>query len=156
MIGVGEIYESYRSGDLLEDEAVAVVHGPEDAGFMPLTLPTVEAVATIEALVSRGRIGTDESERLLEAVARTHFSVRTWRGVVEAAIADSATRARILSSLRRGHVERKRLDALTLLDRMVADGEGAAGPRRQTPPPPTTPAFCAALARASKPEAGLA
>jgi hypothetical protein len=156
MIGVGEIYESFRRGDLVEDEAVALIHGPEESDFRSLTLPTVDALATLDALVQRKRIDHCDALRLREAVRRTHFSCRTWRSVVETAFGRGPWQSRILSILRRGNVERKRLDALMLLDRMVGD-EGQRAERRPRPPaPPMTPSFRAALARASELESSLA
>ena len=149
MIGVGEIYLAYHRGDLIEDEAVALVHGPADTGYRPLTLPTVDALATIAALVSRGQLAANEAVRLRCAVRDTHFSQRTWRSVVSLAMQDKTDRRRCLSILRHGRVERKRLDALMLLDRLVADDVHGVGRTSHTAQPPMTPAFRALMARVS-------
>ncbi len=49
MYGVGEIFEAYRDGNYQDDDEVAVLHGPVETGYMSLTLPMVNARATIRA-----------------------------------------------------------------------------------------------------------
>ena len=37
MTGVGQIFQSFRSGEIEDDDEVAVVHGPAELGFVPLS-----------------------------------------------------------------------------------------------------------------------
>jgi hypothetical protein len=79
MIGIGRVFDLYRSGLLEDDDEVAVVHADQAHGFQPgsdamINIRATLARAEAERIVSR-------SERLqLEAYAkRLHFADRTWR-----------------------------------------------------------------------------
>ena len=49
MRGVGRVYEDFRDGVLQDDDEVAVLHGPEELGYPPLTEAMVNIRATFEA-----------------------------------------------------------------------------------------------------------
>ncbi|WP_239014256.1 TfuA-like protein [Archangium violaceum] len=49
MVGVGRIFEAYLEGRLSADDEVALLHGPAELGFRPLTLPLVNIRATLDA-----------------------------------------------------------------------------------------------------------
>jgi hypothetical protein len=53
MVGVGEIYRMYASGELLDDDEVVMVHGPEDTGYRPFSEPMVNVRATFRVLRMR-------------------------------------------------------------------------------------------------------
>lgn len=110
MKGVGKIYEQYRDGSRLSDADVAVLHGPPDMSFQPVTIALVDAEETIRALQSL--IGDDKTNSLLIAARRTHFSRRTWRSIVTAAQLGQD----MASLLSRNAISVKRLDAEILLD----------------------------------------
>lgn len=79
MVGVGRVYEAYRSGSLLRDDAVMVTHAPAELGFRPLTVSLVDAEAAIAALPMPPR-----DRRMLQRVARTiSFRERTWTRCME-------------------------------------------------------------------------
>ena len=52
MVGVGQIYEWYRDGVLVDDDEVALVHGSEDDGWRNLSWPMVNVRATVDELRS--------------------------------------------------------------------------------------------------------
>ena len=61
MVGVGAVFEAYRSGELEGDDEVALVHAPPDAGYRPLS----------EALVNmRWTLATAERQEVLSAGTR--------------------------------------------------------------------------------------
>ncbi len=39
MTGIGQVYEQYRAGRLTDDDEVAVLHGPEEVGYVQVTIP---------------------------------------------------------------------------------------------------------------------
>ena len=41
MVGVGEVYRMYASGELMDDDEVALAHGDEDSGYRPASEPMV-------------------------------------------------------------------------------------------------------------------
>jgi hypothetical protein len=117
MVGVGTIYEDYADGRLIDDEAVALVHAPQELGWMPLSVPWVDYQPTIDALSRQGLLLTGEYKKLLLAGRGLHFSERSYSKAVERCAFDSATRAsEILRLIRANRIERKRADADMVLD----------------------------------------
>src|SRR5581483_7019006 len=57
MVGVGRIFERYRDGDLEEDDAVAVAHGPAETGFRPLSEALVNVQSTLAAAMTASVLG---------------------------------------------------------------------------------------------------
>ena len=49
MEGVGAIFAAYQSGALEDDDEVAVIHGPAESGFRPLSVALVNIRATLSA-----------------------------------------------------------------------------------------------------------
>ncbi len=116
MVGIGSIYEDYEAGDLMDDEAVALVHAPQELGWLPLSVPWVDFEPTIEGLFARGEITTSERKKLLLAGRFLHFSERTYAKVVEEShFARKPRRDLILAAIRANRVERKRADARLVL-----------------------------------------
>ncbi|RYG97907.1 MAG: antibiotic resistance protein, partial [Alphaproteobacteria bacterium] len=67
MVGVGRIFNDYASGELVDDADVALLHGPMEYGFRPITLPMVNIRATLKALEDRQiftKVEADEFERI--------------------------------------------------------------------------------------------
>ncbi|PWG01897.1 TfuA-like protein [Sphingosinicella humi] len=118
LIGVGAIYRAYARGNLVGDDEVALVHGPEDWDWRPLSVPLVDVRATLCRARRRGLIDAEEARALLQAAASIHYIDRTWSLVVQLA---SLPRQHppLESSLKQWAVEQKRLDARECL-RMAA------------------------------------
>lgn len=146
MIGIGEIYRGYRTGTLIDDGDVALLHAPAELGYRPLTVALVDLRATLSALVMRERMSAAGAAGIEETATAIHFSERTWQRVSEAAASSIDEAESLRRELSQAHVERKRLDALEMVRRMLA--ESAAPPRGRPFWPPHTPAFRAALRRA--------
>ncbi|KQV65267.1 TfuA-like protein [Rhizobium sp. Root1220] len=129
MIGLGTIYEDYADGRLIDDEAVALVHAPEELGWLPLSIPWVDFQPTIDALFRHGDLSLGEHKMLLLAGRSLHFSERTYPKAVEGCAFASESRAKeILRSIRAGKIERKRQDADRVLQ-YLQDAEFAVGER---------------------------
>ncbi len=117
MVGIGSIFDDYESGDLIDDEAVALVHAPQELGWLPLSVPWVDFEPTIEGLYAKGEISVSERKKLLLAGRFLHFSERTYSKVVdECHFARKLRRDQILEAIRTNRVERKRSDARLILD----------------------------------------
>ena len=116
MIGVGEIFARYVSGDLVDDSAVAQLHAPAEFDYLPLTEALVNVEATIGRLAARGRIDAALAEALAASARGLFFKRLTYAAVVERAGAPAAT-----LDLIAGHrVDQKRADARALAARMQA------------------------------------
>ncbi len=124
MIGVGDIYAAYRDGLLDADDEVALLHGPEEAGFIALTEPLVNVRATCRAALAEGILDDSETSATIDAARSLFYKQRTWRE-----IAQNAVRAGIALNwvegfmvwLPGGRVDQKRRDALQMIERMRAD-----------------------------------
>ncbi len=129
MIGVGSIYEDYAEGRLIDDEAVALVHAPEELGWLPLSIPWVDFQPTIERLFADGAISVCEHKMLLLAGRQLHFSERTYPKALEGCSFTDGGRAKeILRLIRASKVERKREDAECVLQYLL-DAEFTASKR---------------------------
>ncbi|RFB90848.1 antibiotic resistance protein [Rhizobium leguminosarum bv. trifolii] len=116
MIGLGRIFEDYRTGRLVDDAAVALMHAPSALGSKPLTIPLVNVSATLDAMEDRGLLAGGLRQELEDAANAIFFKRRTWRAIVEqcAGIAEP-DRLQLLAALLSNSVDQKRLDALELL-----------------------------------------
>lgn len=108
MIGVGAIYAAYRDGAYEDDDEVAVLHGPAEAGFPAVTVPMVNVRATLDAAVAAGVISRAEADKHTAAAKAVHYKDRTWATAFSGA-SDLATWAS------ENAVDQKRVDALALL-----------------------------------------
>ncbi|MCY1244111.1 hypothetical protein D9M72_571690 [compost metagenome] len=84
---------------------------------MPLTLPLVNVVATLEDLCARRQINPAPAAQLRLAATKIFYKHRNWRAIVARANLPPGTDLkRIEACLARGTINQKRLDALQLLD----------------------------------------
>ncbi|MGI8839304.1 MAG: TfuA-like protein [Caulobacteraceae bacterium] len=120
MIGVGAIFAAYASGRLDGDDEVAVVHGPAEWDWAPLTEPLVNVRATILAAV-RGRVVDVAAGRdILLHASRMFYKERTWPSLLSAVIKSHGPGDRALNAfenwLPSGRIDLKQMDALACLD----------------------------------------
>ena len=78
MRGVGQIFESYRDGELEDDDEVALIHGPQDMGYIGLSEPMVNIRATLKQAVSDGVLTAKLAGRLINAAKATYYRERNW------------------------------------------------------------------------------
>lgn len=122
MRGIGRIFARYRNGELEADDEVAVLHGPAEVGFAPVTEALVNVRATLDRAVAEGVIAVDAAGRLVALARQCHYRERTWAVLLAQADAGelSAPVARLRAWLPEGRVDLKRLDALELVATMRA------------------------------------
>ena len=102
MVGVGRIFEDYRDGILIDDDEVAVLHGPGDAGYLALSDAMVDVRATVAAAETAGLIDAEETERVLLEAKKRFYKER-----------------RLPDALRSCRVDRKRQDARLVVCRAL-------------------------------------
>ena len=142
MRGVGAIFAAYNSGcwpgddeRFEDDDEVAVIHAPAEAGGAALSDAMVDLRATLAAAESAGAIDRDIRVALVAEMKSLHFPARSFARLGDAATRrlDAAKAARLIDWLATNRVAQKRLDAIAMLGelaRLLAND-----------PPPFQPSF---------------
>ncbi len=112
MVGIGRIFGDYASGLREEDADVALLHGPAELGYPPLSVPLVNVDATIETAIDQAIIGKEEALRLSQAARRLFFKDRTWRRLAETADMDIG---QVRALVAKAWTDQKRDDAIELI-----------------------------------------
>ncbi|MCV0428277.1 MAG: hypothetical protein K5905_22705 [Roseibium sp.] len=115
--GIGAVYEGYRDGILEDDDEVALLHGPAEMDFIPLSLAMVNVRATLKGAVDGGVISQNVSDFLLKAAKDRFYKERTWENLLsdwEVTSSEGAPVAEFRSWLADNEVDQKRLDAESL------------------------------------------
>lgn len=144
MIGIGDVYRAFADGRLVGDDEVALLHGPAQIGWEPLTEPLVNVRATLQRAVRSRRLDPAAARRLRRLAAAMFYKERTWPALLAAAAADGldATDVAALEGwLASGRVDLKAIDARRALHLALT----ADLPTPMCEPPPATK-FMAELA----------
>ena len=115
MEGAGAIFRAYATGRLTGDDEVALVHAPPEWDWRPLSVPLVEARATLCRARRRRLVSADEARLLLEAARRVHYAERSWAALFEGLPLDQLRADALRALLEAGHVPLKQLDAVAAL-----------------------------------------
>ena len=129
MIGVGRVYQWYRDGILEDDDEVALLHGPPESRFVPLSEPMVNVRSTCEAAAAAGMIDEQEAAAILSAAKLLHYRERTWKTVLAAAVLRSGRLEQFTRWLPAGSVDQKRLDAAALISAVIASVDEPSPPQ---------------------------
>lgn len=132
MIGLGAIYEAFASGELEDDDEVAVAHSVADEDYVNLSVAMVNMRHGLQLACDRGLL-TEAQARALIALAKARFyTERNWAQLWEDALARGMALDRI-NALRRfvetARPDAKREDARALLVLLAAGA--LVGPARQ-------------------------
>ena len=115
MVGIGEVYRMYKSGELISDDEVALVFDPE-TGYS-LSEPLVNIRFTLKQAVADHIITAAEHDALLAAARSLFYPQRTYPAILSAATTvDAATRDRFHAWVQDHTMDRKRLDAIAALE----------------------------------------
>jgi hypothetical protein len=125
MVGVGKVYEMFASGELEDDDEVALSHGDASEGFRPHSEAMVNIRATLEHARAEGVIDGTQHDALVTHAKSLYFPERTWARILKVA-GDSGLEGGAIQGLTSvvasGGVDVKRSDAIELLTR-VRDGD---------------------------------
>ena len=122
MIGIGEIYRMYKSGELVADDEVALVFDPE-TGFS-LSEPLINIRFTLREAERQGVLSPQDHAALLAAAQSVFYPQRTYGRIVSAAGAalDPETGEHFLAFTKLHAVDRKREDAILALTHIAHIG----------------------------------
>ena len=115
MIGVGEIYRAYRSGELVADDEVAVAHLPAEFGYRATSDALVNLRDGLASAAAERVISTRTRDWLIELARERFYRERSWTQLLADARAEGVG-ARELDALARWpKPDRKASDARELL-----------------------------------------
>ena len=119
MIGIGEIYQQYASGKLLDDDEVAVIHASQEGDFRPLSEPMINVRATLNLAVEQKIIAPENCQELLKIAKSIYFPERNWQNIFTQAKKlhlnlDQFQKLTIF--VKENYVDIKQQDAILLLD----------------------------------------
>ncbi len=121
MRGVGAIFSAFRDGTLEDDDEVAVVHGPAELGYRPLSEPMTNIRATLAAAAAVGILAPASLEVLIATAKALHFPQRDYNRILECGASAGIPKSEIdafRSWLPGGRVDAKRQDAIAMLEAM--------------------------------------
>lgn len=123
MVGVGRIFEAFRDGIVEDDDEVAVLHGPEELGYLAVTEAMVNIRASLDAAVAEGVLDPALGVRLADIAKKMFYKERTWDAILRTGGGGSLSPSageKIAAWLANGRVDQKRLDALAMMDAISA------------------------------------
>ena len=121
MIGVGAVYEAYASGELEDDDEVALSHVSEEFGYRPVTEAMVDIRASLAAAQAHGLIDEGQFVELCAIQKTRWFMERNLLTSVEDARSiglDDASVAALGTFLRTSRVSLKAEDARLAIARI--------------------------------------
>ena len=129
MVGVGRVYEAYRSGTFQpygpepfeDDDEVAVVHGPAETGYVALSEAMVNMRATFAHAAEQGVIDAGTRDALVAVGKVLFYPERSYAAVLGAGRAqglDAEAITRLELWLPASRVDVKQSDARAMLARM--------------------------------------
>jgi hypothetical protein len=135
MIGIGEVFESYRSGGIDSDDAVAVVHASDET-YRQFTVALVNIEHALRECERTSAISRRHAEEISRTATALNYSERSWRAIADHLPAGSdakqaiSTIAGLYSRNRGREYDIKYKDAVAAL--AFAKNLDGAIPKRQT------------------------
>lgn len=131
MIGVGAVYRAFASGELEDDDEVAVAHGEVDTGYRALSEAMVNIRATLAVVREQGHVSDPMQQRLLELAKGMFYPDRCyphlWKQALDAGLSEQEVEM-ARSGVRSQRVDQKREDAIQLLQALNACAKLGAPP----------------------------
>jgi hypothetical protein len=133
MKGIGIIYQHFHSGALLDDDEVAVLHGPDGVDYVPITEAMVNVRATIERAIQLGVVAPQLAAQLLRIAKMIFYKDRTYEAILTVAIERGISHDSLRNFakwLAGGKVDQKRADALEMVQTIAAEISRGLSPLR--------------------------
>jgi hypothetical protein len=118
MHGVGAVFRHFQEAAFADDDEVALLHGPQEVDYVPVTEAMVNVRATVASAL-QAAIVPEAVAATLVAIAKSLFYKRRTFAAVLAAAAEQGVPRDTLDRFRRwlpeGHIDEKRRDALAMI-----------------------------------------
>jgi len=122
MHGIGVIFAAYRDGMLEDDDEVALLHGPAETGYLPLSEPMVNFRSSFAAAV-RANVLTESQCSLMVGCAKALLYQERRLSAVLTIAERCGLGLQVTADINAwwpdGRVDQKRLDALALQERIA-------------------------------------
>jgi hypothetical protein len=123
MVGIGQVFRWYASGEVCRDDDVAVSYAHDDDDYRLLTVPLVNVKWLMLRARAEGWLAEAQRRRVAQAARRIHWEARTWPQVCRQARLDACD----IDLIRRHAAEPgndcKRLDALLTVAALTATAQ---------------------------------
>jgi len=132
MEGVGEVFAAFHRGELEDDDEVAVVHAPAEAGYRTFSEAMVNIRFTLRAAADAGVVAPAAHEALVRIAKALFYPERTYARLLSRGREQGLPEAELNALeawLPDGRVDRKRLDAVAMLRRLAELRTGETGPK---------------------------
>ncbi|HYD18369.1 MAG TPA: TfuA-like protein [Patescibacteria group bacterium] len=123
MEGIGEIYRDFVGGLIEDDDEVAVVHGPAEVKYAPLSDAMVNIRRTVAAATAAGIVSPENAALLLRIGKSLFYKERSYRAIIDMAYRQGVNPQQLLAFktfIATHRVDQKRLDALALVEIVIA------------------------------------
>jgi hypothetical protein len=121
MIGVGEIYDMYRTGILESDDEVAVTFDIET--MEPLSIPLVNLRMTVKSAQDKGFLTQDQVCGLIDIARGMFYPDRNYRNIIirslEKGITEISEKEKLLEFFLKNEVDVKHNDAVLVLEKIM-------------------------------------
>jgi hypothetical protein len=115
MTGFGKVYAEYASGEVTEDDEVAVAHAPEELGWQPLTDAMIDIRHRVMAARTGDVITAEEAEAIITLAKSRFFKERSLCDCVNVGIADVSRRKNVVAWIHQNTISVKQQDCEKLL-----------------------------------------
>ena len=132
MVGIGEVYRSFVSGALDDDDEVAVAHAGAEQGFRPHSEALVNIRDVCRRAVSRSLIAHETADAVVAIAKAKFYADRHWLEILDSATQQGVPRHHI-DRLRRLHASTRLLkerDAVLALRTVTGLSKRRVTPRR--------------------------
>jgi hypothetical protein len=85
MVGIGEVFRTYRNGVSEDDDEIVLQHGPAEVGFVSLSEAMVNIRATLRSATVAGIVTVAEAKTLCRVAKALFYKDRTWERIVASA-----------------------------------------------------------------------
>lgn len=119
MIGIGQIYQSYARGKLMDDDEVALIHGSAEMGYPSLSEPMVNVRATLQLAQDQGVLSQGLHQQLITLAKSIYFPERTFAAIFHQAKSVGIPPEPLVALqtfITEHYVDLKRQDAILLLE----------------------------------------